>query len=73
MDQVNRGANHFGGNIVHHSDEAGRPLINDIDFPFIGWIPGKSQPYAVRTIAEFKEFISLLNFEYTLALNPEVV
>lgn len=70
MHMVNRGANHPAGNIVHHSDEAGRPLVNDIDFPFIAWIPGKSVPYAAQDTTDFKELISLLNSEYVLALNP---
>jgi len=63
-------AGYCGGDIVHHSDEAGRPLVNDIDFPFIAWIPGTALPYAVCNPAEFKEFISLLGFDYVLALNP---
>ncbi|MBB6096130.1 hypothetical protein HNQ60_005021 [Povalibacter uvarum] len=68
--QINARANHAGGNIVHHSDEAGRPLVNDIDFPFIAWIPGKPRPYAARNVSEFKELIALLKGEYVLALNP---
>jgi hypothetical protein len=68
--QVNALAAHPGGDIVHHSDEAGRPLVNEIDFPFIAWVPGETQPYAVRSAAEFKEFIGELAFDYVLALNP---
>lgn len=63
-------AGYAGGNVVHHSDEAGRPLVNDIDFPFIGWIPGHDAPYAVRDVSEFKTFIALLRFEYQLIMNP---
>jgi hypothetical protein len=63
-------AGYQGGDIVHHSDEAGRPLISVIDFPFIGWIPDHNQPYAVRNVGEFKEFIALVKFEYQLMLNP---
>ena len=55
---------------MHHSDEGGRPLVDDIDFPFIAWIPQKNAPVAVRTVSEFKVFISQLKFEYTLVLNP---
>jgi hypothetical protein len=69
-DQINRLAAHPGGDIVHHSDEAGRPLVNDIDFPFIAWVPGHPAPYAVSTPDDFKAFIRLLNFKYVLALNP---
>jgi hypothetical protein len=70
MNLINAGASHPGGNIVHHSDEAGRPLVNDIDFPFIAWVPGLSVAYAVRGVGEFKEFIGLLKSDYVLALNP---
>jgi hypothetical protein len=68
--QINASANHPGGNIVHHSDEAGRPLVKEIDFPFIGWIPGTSEPCAVRNVSEFKEFVGKLQGKYVLALNP---
>lgn len=68
--RINMIANHPGGDIVHHSDEAGRPLVNDIDFPFIVWLPGRTEPYAVCKIAEFRELIALLEQDYVLALNP---
>ena len=68
--RINALANHPGGDIVHHSDEAGRPLVKDIDFPFIAWVPTHAQPYAVCNVADFKAFISMLKFEYVLALNP---
>lgn len=68
--RINALANHPGGDIVHHSDEAGRPLVKEIDFPFIAWVPGKFAPFAVRNVAEFKEFIQSLEFKYVLALNP---
>lgn len=68
--KINDRARHAGGNIVHHSDEAGRPMVNDIDFPFIAWVPGEKAPRAVRNVGEFKEFIKQLNFKYVLALNP---
>ena len=68
--QINWGANHPGGNIVHHSDEAGRPLVKEIDFPFIGWIPDRPEPYAVQDVGDFKAFIAELQGRYVLALNP---
>lgn len=70
MHMINRLANHPAGNIVQHSDEAGRPLINDIDFPFIAWVPGKTEPYAAQNPGDFKELIALLKTDYVLALNP---
>lgn len=49
-----------GGNVVHHSDEGGRPGVNEID-SFIGFIPGKKQPYFVdeKDADGFKEFIAV--------------
>lgn len=68
--QVNRAANHIGGPIVHHSDEAGRPMVSDMDFPIIAWVPGVNQEYCITTTQEFKEFIGTLRFDYQLMLNP---
>ena len=35
-----------GGNIVHHSDEAGRPFIYDSDLPAIAFVPSAApSPY----------------------------
>lgn len=49
-----------GGNVVHHSDEGGRPMVNEID-AFIGFIPGKTAPYFVdeKDSEGFKEFIAI--------------
>lgn len=49
-----------GGNVVHHSDEGGRPLVNEID-AFIGFIPGKMAPYFVdeKDGEGFKQFIAV--------------
>src|SRR5262249_4700388 len=68
--EINALANHPGGDIVHHSDEAGRPLIKEIDFPFIAWIPGTAAPVGVRDVADFKSLIAMLGTDYVLALNP---
>lgn len=35
--------NYAGGNMVHHSDEAGRPFTDDIDLPFIAFFPPKEE------------------------------
>jgi hypothetical protein len=70
MNQVNVAANHPGGPIVHHSDEAGRPLVSEMDFPIIAWVPKETQPYGIRNAAEFREFIGELAFKYQMVLNP---
>lgn len=70
MNEINGLAAHPSGNIVHHSDEAGRPMVKDIDFPFIAWVPGGGEPYAVTDVDGFKLFIGMLGAKYVLALNP---
>ena len=62
-------AGYAGGDVVHHSDEAGRPMISSIDFPCIVFVP-KVLPYLVTNIPELKELICALNFDYVISLNP---
>ena len=46
--------------LVHHSDEAGRPMVHDVDLPFIGFVPDdKGGAYGIATIEAFKKFIEL--------------
>ncbi len=67
---INAYARHPGGDIVHHSDEAGRPCVDDIDFPAILWVPGESEPVAVCNVGDLKRLIGDLRFQYQLVLNP---
>ena len=46
-----------GGNMVHHSDEAGRPFVRDVDLPVIVWVPGKDQCYALQELGDLRQFI----------------
>jgi len=60
-----------GGNCVHHSDEAGRPCVNAVDYPFIAFVPSKPQPWCVQNDAEFILFIrTVLKFDYYVTFNP---
>jgi hypothetical protein len=70
MNRVNQAADHPGGPIVHHSDEAGRPFVEELDFPVIAWVPGHSNPYGIGSVADLKLFIAKLNFAYVLMMNP---
>lgn len=65
-----RAVGYRGGDVVHHSDEAGRPLVTDIDFPFIAFVPGIKSPYCVESVDGFKQFIGLLRGQYVLSMNP---
>ena len=59
-----------GGDVVHHSDEAGRPLITSIDYPFVAFVPGQAEAYCVRNTSDFKTFIGSLMTAYVITLNP---
>lgn len=61
-----------GGNVVHHSDEGGRPGVDEID-SFIGFIPGKQAPYFVdeKDADGFKAFVAICTkLGYQAAFNP---
>ncbi|MGJ8639089.1 MAG: anthrax toxin-like adenylyl cyclase domain-containing protein [Opitutaceae bacterium] len=64
-----RAAGYTGGDVVHHSDEAGRPMVSDIDFPFVAFIPDRPA-VCVQDVCELKEFLASLSFEFVLSLNP---
>jgi len=64
-----RGTGYTGGDVVHHSDEAGRPMVSSIDFPCIAFTPGKPA-CCIENTNDLKGFLSALSFEYVLGLNP---
>ncbi len=41
---------------VHHSDEAGRPAIDDIDLPLVGFIP-KVDAFFMKTVQDLEVFL----------------
>lgn len=59
-----------GGDVVHHSDEAGRPNVSSIDFPCIAFVPGGPAAYCLENVADLKAFIGDIGFRYVLGLNP---
>lgn len=72
INDINREASYPGGNIVHHSDEAGRPNVDHLELPAIGWIPGKTSPYGIREKRDFLNFIHAIEgeYQYISNLNP---
>lgn len=64
-----RAQGYAGGDVVHHSDEAGRPMVSSIDFPCIAFIPS-AQPCCVGSVNDLKELLCELSFDYVLGLNP---
>ncbi len=72
-EQLNDGvrqAGYTGGDVVHHSDEAGRPMVKDIDFPCIAFVPGDPWCHALENVHDLKLFIGGLKSKYVLGLNP---
>lgn len=71
-DRIKVDAKYTGGNCVHHSDEAGRPCVSDVDYPFIAFIPGKLNPYLIQNNGEFKEFLGVryCGLKYYATFNP---
>jgi len=64
-----RARGYTGGDVVHHSDEAGRPMVSSIDFPCIAFVPGV-EPYCIESVGDLRQFLPELSFKYVLALNP---
>ncbi|MGH9404996.1 MAG: anthrax toxin-like adenylyl cyclase domain-containing protein [Terriglobia bacterium] len=61
-----------GGNVVHHSDEAGRPGVDEID-AFIAFVPEQPGPYFVeeKDVEGFKEFIAVCTKRgFQVTFNP---
>lgn len=64
-----RMAGYRGGDVVHHSDEAGRPFVSNIDFPFIAFVPGQADAYCVENVSDFKKLIAGLSARYVMTFN----
>jgi hypothetical protein len=70
LNQMVQGAGYRGGDVVHHSDEAGRPNVRDIDFPAVAFIPGQMQAH-VANVSDFRELVGVLLWgKHVLSLNP---
>ncbi len=54
-----QGAGYTGGNMVHHSDEAGRPFVDDVDLPVFAVVPQEAKPFALSDLGDVREFFSM--------------
>ncbi|MGC4081984.1 MAG: anthrax toxin-like adenylyl cyclase domain-containing protein [Vicinamibacterales bacterium] len=63
------GIGYKGGDVVHHSDEAGRPMVSSIDFPCIAFVPGAAA-YCIENTTDLMRFVGILAFRYVITLNP---
>jgi len=60
-----------GGAMVHHSDEGGRPFVDEIDLPVFAVVPGQTEPFGLEDVGDVREFISVvLGRKYAPVFNP---
>jgi hypothetical protein len=60
-----------GGSMVHHSDEGGRPFVEDVDLPVFAVVPGQKDCFGLESVEDMREFISVvLGREYAPVFNP---
>ena len=59
-----------GGNMVHHSDEGGRPFVGDVDLPVFAVVPGQAQPFGIESVEDLREFIGVTLQSYAPVFNP---
>jgi len=72
-DELNQGiqrVGYTGGNMVHHSDEGGRPFVNDVDLPVFAVVPGKKQAYGIESVEDLRQLISVDLEGYAPVFNP---
>ena len=65
-----RAAGYTGGNMVHHSDEAGRPMVDEVELEFIAFVPRHTGAYFVGTKGDLADFFKLVIHDYSITLNP---
>jgi len=69
-DALNSAMQHPGGMMVHHSDEAGRPMMREVDLNVIAFVPNDKNAYGIKTYDDLGKFIRLVIGEYNVVLNP---
>lgn len=63
-------AGYSGGNAVHHSDEAGRPKVTEVELDFIAFVPRDPQAYFIASLGDLKQFFGRVIRDYHITLNP---
>jgi hypothetical protein len=60
-----------GGNMVHHSDEGGRPFVGDVDLPIFAVVPGENQAFGLESVEDLRQFITeQVRGRYAPVLHP---
>ncbi len=58
-----------GGDMVHHSDEVGRPFVRDVDLPVFAVVPGQLSCFGIDTLPDLKAFIAQFRNDYMPTFN----
>lgn len=71
LNRAFRRRGYTGGDMVHHSDEGGRPFVTAIDLPIFAVVPGQTQCYCLETVEDLRQFITdVLDRRYAPVFNP---
>jgi hypothetical protein len=72
LNEALRRRGYTSGNMVHHSDEGGRPFMTAVDLPAIGFFPNDPQsPYGIEDTNDLSRFIQVAHaFNYVTIINP---
>lgn len=63
-------AGYTGGEMVHHSDEAGRPFVSEVELQFIAFIPGQPEARFIANSNDLQLFMAEVVRGYHITFNP---
>lgn len=72
-DALNQGiirAGYTGGNMVHHSDEGGRPFVGDVDLPVFAVAPHEKEAFGIESVEDLRQFIKDTLEGFAPVFNP---
>ena len=56
--------------MVHHSDEVGRPKVDNVELDYIAFIPYQPQALFIQSMDDMRQFLRRVTFGYQVTLNP---
>jgi hypothetical protein len=63
-------AGYTAGEMVHHSDEAGRPFVTEVELQFIAFIPGEPEARFIANLDDLRLFMAEVVKGYHITFNP---
>ena len=65
-----RQAGYTGGDAVHHSDEAGRPFVTEVEMNFIAFVPNDPNAYFISNLQDLGAFMRVVIRGWHVTFNP---